>query len=89
MRLYDRLLTDEAPPAGKDSDFLQAINPAALQVLKGCKLERSLQDSMPGERYQFERMGYFIADAKDSKPGSPVFNRIVTLKDSWARSQKK
>lgn len=89
VRLYDRLLKDEAPPAGKDSEFLNAINPDALQVLKGCKLERSLGECKPGDRFQFERQGYFIADEKDSKPGSLVFNRIVTLKDSWARAQKK
>jgi glutaminyl-tRNA synthetase len=89
VRLYDRLLSEEAPPAGKDSEFLNAVNPNALQVLTGCKLERSLSESKPGERFQFERQGYFIADEKDHKPGAPVFNRIVTLKDSWARSQKK
>lgn len=89
LRLYDRLLSDEAPPTGKDSEFLNAINPNALHVLTGCKLERSLAEAKPGERFQFERQGYFIADAKDSKPGAPVFNRIVTLKDSWARAQKK
>ncbi len=89
VRLYDRLLIDEAPPTGKDSDFLDAINPNALQVLTGCKLERSLGECKPGDRFQFERQGYFIADEKDSKPDSLVFNRIVTLKDSWAKAQKK
>jgi glutaminyl-tRNA synthetase len=88
VRLYDRLLSQEAPPTGKDSDWLAAINPNALQVLKGCKLERSLAEAKPGDRFQFERNGYFISDTKDSKPGSLVFNRIVTLKDSWARLQK-
>ena len=89
VRLYDRLLSVEAPPTGKDSEFLNAINPSALQVLQGCKVERSLSEAKPGEHFQFERNGYFIADIKDSKPGAPVFNRVVTLKDSWARSQKK
>lgn len=89
VRLYDRLLLDEAPPTGKDSDFLDAINPNALQVLTGCKLERSLCECKPGDRFQFERQGYFIADEKDSKPNSLVFNRIVTLKDSWAKAHKK
>lgn len=89
VRLYDRLLSDEAPPTGKDSEFLNAINPNALQVLKGCKVERSLAEAKPTERFQFERQGYFIADEKDCKPGSLVFNRIVTLKDSWAKAQKK
>ncbi len=89
VRLYERLLIDEAPPTGKDSEFLDAINPNALQVLNGCKLERSLGECKPGDRFQFERQGYFIADEKDSKPGALVFNRIVTLKDSWAKAQKK
>jgi glutaminyl-tRNA synthetase len=89
VRLYDRLLSEEAPPTGKDSEFLGAINPNALQAISGCKLERSLADTKPGERFQFERQGYFVCDVKDSKPGALVFNRIVTLKDSWARSQKK
>lgn len=89
VRLYDRLLSVEAPPTGKDSEFLNAINPNALQVLQGCKIERSLAEAKPGDHYQFERNGYFIADMKDCKPGSLVFNRVVTLKDSWARSQKK
>ena len=89
VRLYDRLLSVEAPPTGKDSEFLNAINPNALQVLKGCKLERSLEESKPGDRFQFERQGYFVVDAKDTKPGALVFNRIVTLKDSWAKAQKK
>lgn len=89
VRLYDRLLSEEAPPTGKDSEFLNAINPGALQTLTGCKLEPSLTTVKPGERFQFERQGYFISDVKDSKPGSLVFNRIVTLKDSWTRAQKK
>ncbi|HEY9791941.1 MAG TPA: glutamine--tRNA ligase/YqeY domain fusion protein [Candidatus Obscuribacterales bacterium] len=89
VRLYDRLLSEEAPPTGKDSDWLSAINPHALQVLTSCKLERSLGESKPGDRFQFERQGYFISDVKDSKPGALVFNRIVTLKDSWAKAQKK
>lgn len=89
VRLYDRLLNQEAPPTGKDSEFLSAINADALEILTGCKLERSLSESKPGERFQFERQGYFIVDMKDSQPVMPVFNRIVTLKDSWARFQKK
>ncbi len=89
VRLYDRLLSLEAPPVGKDSEFLKAINPEALVTIKGARVERSLGESKPGDRFQFERQGYFVADIKDSKPGNLVFNRIVTLKDSWARSQKK
>ena len=89
VRLYDRLLSLEAPPTGKDSEWLEAINKDALQVIKGAKLEPSLAESKPGDSFQFERQGYFINDVKDSKPGAPVFNRIVTLKDSWARQHKK
>jgi glutaminyl-tRNA synthetase len=89
VRLYDRLLSMEAPPTGKDSEFLTAINPNALQALTGCKLERSLGDSKAADRFQFERQGYFVVDTKDTKPGALVFNRIVTLKDSWAKAQKK
>jgi glutaminyl-tRNA synthetase len=89
VRLYDRLLSEEAPPTGKDSDFLKAINPDSLEILTGCKLERSLGEAKAGDRFQFERQGYFVADVKDSKPGLPVFNRIVSLKDSWARAQKR
>ena len=88
VRLYDRLLADEAPPAGKDSAFLEAINPNALEVLTGCKLEKSLAEVKPGERYQFERQGYFVVDVKDSRPENLVFNRIVTLKDSWTKKAK-
>ena len=89
VRLYDRLLSIETPPTGKDSEWIDAINAGALQVLKGCKVERSLDEAKPGDRFQFERQGYFICDEKDSKPDAPVFNRIVTLKDSYARAQKK
>lgn len=88
IRLYDRLLSQEAPPTGKDSEFLDAINPDALKTVMGCKLERSLGEAKPNDRFQFERQGYFICD-QDSTSEKPVFNRIVTLKDSWARSQKK
>ena len=88
VRLYDRRLADEAPPAGKDSAFLEAINPNALEVLTGCKLEKSLAEVKPGERYQFERQGYFVVDVKDSRPENLVFNRIVTLKDSWTKKAK-
>jgi glutaminyl-tRNA synthetase len=83
VRLYDRLFTVEAPGAG-DADFLAEINPAALEVLSGCKIEPSLAEAGPGERFQFERLGYFCVDP-DRRPDAPVFNRTVTLKDTWAR----
>lgn len=78
VRLYDRLFTVETPGTG-DADFLTQINPAALEVRTGCKLEPSLGDVAPGARFQFERIGYFCADP-DTAPGKPVFNRTVTLK---------
>ena len=84
VRLYDRLFTVENPGAG-DTDFLTQMNPAALEVVAHAKLEPSLAEARPGTRFQFERLGYFCADA-DGTPGAPVFNRTVTLKDSWARA---
>ena len=89
VRLYDHLLkspdTSDAAPA---SDFTQLLNPNSLEVLTGCKLEPSLAEAAPGARYQFERQGYFCADVRDSTPSRPVFNRTVTLRDTWARVQK-
>ncbi len=86
VRLYDRLFTIPDPDAG-DGDWLQQLNPNSVQVLTGCKLEPSLAEATPESRYQFERLGYFRADPVDSKPGALVFNRTVTLKDSWAKAK--
>ena len=86
VRLYDRLfLTADASEGGEAGSFLGNVNPDSLTLLKGCKLEPMLLSAMPGMRFQFERVGYFCADIKDSNPGAPVFNRIVTLKDTWAK----
>ena len=86
VRLYDRLFIKENPDeADEGKDFLSNLNPNSLQVLTHCKVEPMLGDATPGARFQFERSGYFCADKKDSKPGAPVFNRIVTLKDTWAK----
>ncbi len=90
VRLYDTLFTVENPddvPEGQD--FTATLNPASLEVLRGCKLEPSLAEAAPGARYQFERLGYFCVDAEDSRPGALVFNRTVTLKDAWAKIEKK
>jgi len=87
VRLYDRLFVSETPGAG-DADFLAQLNPASLEVLTGCKVEPSLEDAAPGDRFQFERLGYFCVDP-DRRPGAPVFNRTVTLKDTWARIEEK
>ena len=83
VRLYDRLFNHENPGTG-DADFLTQINPAALEILRGAKLEPSLAAAAAGTRYQFERLGYFCADP-DTSASAPVFNRTVGLKDSWAK----
>jgi len=89
VRLYDRLSTSENPDdLPGEADFVTDLNPASLEVLTGCKLEAALANVAPGTAVQFERVGYFVADA-DSKVGAPVFNRTVTLKDAWARIEKK
>jgi len=90
LRLYDRLFTVPDPdgvPEGED--FTSVLNPAALVVVKGAKLEPSAGADPAGTRYQFERTGYFISDAVDSKPGALVFNRTVTLRDSWSKEKAK
>ena len=90
VRLYDRLFSKANPDEKKDGKtYMDFINPEALEVLHGCKLEPCLADASPGFFCQFERMGYFCVDAKDSKPGELVFNRTVTLRDAWAKLKKK
>ena len=84
VRLYDRLFNVEFPGTG-DADFLTQINPASLEVLGGSKQEPALATLYVGALVQFERLGYFCVDP-DSKPGAPVFNRTVGLKDAWARA---
>ena len=89
VRLYDRLFLKPDPedfPEGQD--YKANLNPDSLIVLSGCKVEPSLGEVRPLERFQFERLGYFCAD-RDSAPGRPVFNRTVTLKDAWARIQSR
>jgi len=89
VRLYDRLFTVENPAAEKDeADYRSFINPDSLQILTDCVLEPILADTAPGTNVQFERLGYFVKDPVDSKPDRPVFNRTVTLRDSWARIEK-
>jgi glutaminyl-tRNA synthetase len=90
VRLYDRLFTVEQPDADEQGrDFTTFLNPGSLDILRAAKLEPSLRNALPGTRFQFERMGYFFADPKVSVPGAPVFNRTVTLKDTWARIEAK
>ncbi len=86
VRLYETLFTVRDPsdvPEGVD--YKTNLNPKSLEVLKGCRLEPALGSAEPGSRWQFERLGYFTADFRDSKPGAPVFNRTVTLRDEWAK----
>ena len=90
MRLVDTLFASEDPERDTEGgDWTSALNPGSLEVLTGCKLERSLAGAKPGEAIQFERVGYFVVDARDSRPGAPVFVRTVTLKDAWARVEKR
>jgi glutaminyl-tRNA synthetase len=90
VRLYDHLFAKEDPndvPEG--IDYKTNLNPNSLIVVAGAKLEPSLASAKPGDRFQFERLAYFCVDSKDSKPSAPVFNRTVTLRDTWAKVQKK
>jgi glutaminyl-tRNA synthetase len=87
VRLYDRLFTTERPGEG-GADIIAELNPASLQVVTGCKVEPSLEGAQRETRFQFERLGYFVVD-RDSTPGRLVFNRTVTLRDQWAKIEKK
>jgi glutaminyl-tRNA synthetase len=89
VRLYDHLFTKPDPddvPEGQD--YRANLNPNSLETLTGCKVEPSLTGAATGSRYQFERLGYFCVDAIDSVPGALVFNRAVTLRDTWAKIEK-
>ncbi len=90
VRLYETLFTAEDPenvPEG--TDFVDGLNAQSLAVRHACKLEQALATATPGEPLQFERVGYFVLDARDSRPAAPVFLRTVTLKDAWARAEKR
>jgi glutaminyl-tRNA synthetase len=84
VRLYDRLFR-VANPLAEEGDFTEHLNPQSLDILKSCRVESSLASAAPGSRFQFERTGYFCADPVDSTGKALVFNRTVTLRDSWAR----
>jgi len=86
VRLYDRLLSTPEPT---EEDFTKSLNPRSLEVLQGCRLEPALTELPVGTTCQFERLGYFCPDSVDSKPGALVFNRALTLKDSWAKIESK
>ncbi|HUV98541.1 MAG TPA: glutamine--tRNA ligase/YqeY domain fusion protein [Gallionella sp.] len=84
IRLYDRLFTVPEPDADREIDFCTYLNPDSLKVVQGW-VESCVKDAAPETRYQFERLGYFCADRHDHRPGKPVFNRTLTLKDSWTK----
>jgi glutaminyl-tRNA synthetase len=88
VRLYEHLFLRPDPENVEEGDFTRVLNPDSLITLTGCKLEPGLAAAEPGELFQFERQGYFCLDAVDSRPGKPVFNRTVALKDSWAKIEK-
>ncbi|MDP2470367.1 MAG: glutamine--tRNA ligase/YqeY domain fusion protein [Candidatus Palauibacterales bacterium] len=90
VRLYDRLFSVPDPEAdlGEDQDFTVNLNPESLIVVEGARVEPALADDRPGTRYQFERHGYFMSDPEASSQNGLVFNRTVTLRDSWARMEK-
>ena len=88
VRLYDRLFTIPNPTSEKDRDFMEFLNPDSLEELSDSRIEPSLAEARSGERYQFERKGYYIVDPVDSADGAPVFNRIVPLRDTWAKIMK-
>ncbi len=88
VNLYDRLFSSEDPEAG-EVEFTDNLNPDSLKVMDNARVEKSLETAAPETVYQFERLGYFCKDAKDSTPELPVFNRTVTLRDAWAKMKKK
>jgi glutaminyl-tRNA synthetase len=85
VRLYDRLFTSPEPESGEDGDVTRFLNPESLVVRDGARIEPSVANDPAGSHYQFERLGYFVSDAVDSKPGALVYNRTVTLRDTWKR----
>jgi glutaminyl-tRNA synthetase len=88
VRLYDRLFSTPNPGGKNEPDYRTSINPKSIEVLTGCKLEPSLAGAETESRFQFERLGYFCPDSKDATPGSPVFNRTATLRDSWTDQKR-
>jgi glutaminyl-tRNA synthetase len=92
VRLYDRLFAAANPGAEAEKagvDFSAVLNPNSLEILTSCKVEPSLAEAAPSSRYQFERLGYFCVDPVDSSENNVVFNRIVTLRDTWAKIAEK
>ncbi|MEE8138319.1 MAG: glutamine--tRNA ligase/YqeY domain fusion protein [Thermoanaerobaculia bacterium] len=89
VRLYDHLFVKPDPNEVEEyQDWKANLNPRSVEILTGCKVEPSIREAAPGSRYQFERQGYFCVDTKDSSDGRPVFNRTVSLRDTWAKIEK-
>ena len=88
VRIYDRLFTVENPAEEKDKDFLELLNPDSLKVLTNCRVEKELLHAKPLDNFQFQRLGYFNVDP-DSKEGKLIFNRTVSLKDTWSKVKDK
>jgi glutaminyl-tRNA synthetase len=88
VHLCDRLFTVPNPLGAKDHDYREFLNEHSLDIIENAVVEPMVAEGSPGDFYQFERTGYFCHDNVDSKPGRPVLNRIVTLRDSWARIEK-
>jgi glutaminyl-tRNA synthetase len=88
IRQYDRLFTVPNPLGDKRRDYREFLNPHSLDVIEQAFVEKPVAEGAAGDFYQFERTGYFCHDSEDSRPGKPVLNRIVTLRDSWARIEK-
>jgi glutaminyl-tRNA synthetase len=89
VRLYDRLFKVEDPEADEEKSFVDHINRDSLEIIKNAKLEPFLMNAEKGDRFQFERLGYFCIDSKDSTTENPVFNRTVTLRDTWAKIENR
>jgi len=89
VRLYDHLFRNPNPMEfRKGGSFKNHLNPDSRRVRERCQLEPSLASAEPGQRFQFERLGYFCVDTVDGAPGAPVFNQAVALRDAWAKVQK-
>lgn len=89
IRLYDHLFSEDSPAEeGDRGDWLDTLNPESLELLGSCRIEPSLADTKPGDRFQFLRKGYFCVDSEDSTAEKPVFNRTTTLRDTWAKIEK-
>jgi glutaminyl-tRNA synthetase len=89
VRQYDRLFSHESPDSDKEKDFMDFLNPDSLEVISNCKAEPHLKNANAGDKFQFQRVGYFCVDSKYTTKEKLVFNRTVTLRDSWSKLQKK